>query len=53
MKDRAPLAIKVKMDGAGWYRFGLAREQSVHEIVYGDTGCSQWSGKYDDRDYYR
>jgi hypothetical protein len=33
MERWAPLPIKVKMDGAGFYGFGLAGEQSGHEVV--------------------
>jgi hypothetical protein len=40
-KDWAPLPLKVKMDGAGWYRFGLACGQSVHEVFC--RGCGMES----------
>jgi hypothetical protein len=51
-KGWAPLALKVKMDGARWYRFGLACGQSVNKIVSADTGCIQYGGMNSDRGYY-
>jgi hypothetical protein len=39
MEDWVPLPFKVKMDGVGWYGFGLTSEQSVHAIIPGDMGA--------------
>lgn len=40
------LCYQLKTEEAGWCRFYLAKEQSVHEIISRDTACSQYSGYY-------